>query len=572
MLRDTPIITTPLRRCGSLVRLLFHISCLHALVLLQEGRGSSTVTTTCLAWTTTPSPSWQRQRQRQRHLDAKTSTRLFDRRGDTESSSSTPTPPLAAVSTTAIVEDDEDAPAGIVGAEFFGGNKQKQEFYDPEAEAMAGSEFFASTAKRDTYHRFDDVTAFPTRAARELGQSLQASINAVVDATSATSSSAAAATAPTKGGISYASEVRWTTPLQVGGGAATTRNPLIALSSALTFYRNVSVAITSCCEQQSSLSSLADAQQGGSTKFQVTWEVAVTWPIFWAPRILVCLQSELVVNEKQEIVQQDDVLVGGSTTDLVTSIVAQVWPRFWDVYHIGMTPSAELSPHTIVKKALFSSYRVYDVPARLHWQPSLLDMGTRDDANAATLPNHAFTCAIKTMGPQKQDYTPASPVEVQLVPSGGGPSSNRLRLQWSIPLAVDTVARNPDLPLASTDEEGGDNDEDDENNGGLHHHPESVPRGEYAWHGPRRVAAVAFGGDPQAPNIADVRKRLYEQVIKDGWKPKLDPITGRPVFVFWQHSVKACYTLEGLGMAVYEWRPAFTKPNEVGIELELSPR
>jgi hypothetical protein len=35
------------------------------------------------------------------------------------------------------------------------------------------------------------------------------------------------------------------------------------------------------------------------------------------------------------------------------------------------------------------------------------------------------------------------------------------------------------------------------------------------------------------------------------------------------NSIKACYTNEGLGMAVYEWRPQFTTPNEIGIELEL---
>jgi len=91
---------------------------------------------------------------------------------------------------------------------------------------------------------------------------------------------------------------------------------------------------------------------------------------------------------------------------------------------------------------------------------------------------------------------------------------------------------------------------------------------QYVWQGERRVATLAYDGSPQDAKISDIRKQLYEQVTKDGLKPKLDE-SGRPIFFFWQNSVKACYTDEGLGMAVYESRPGFAKPSEVGIELEL---
>jgi len=61
---------------------------------------------------------------------------------------------------------------------------------------------------------------------------------------------------------------------------------------------------------------------------------------------------------------------------------------------------------------------------------------------------------------------------------------------------------------------------------------------------------------------------LYEQVTKDGLRPKL--VEGRPQFFFLNNDAKACFTADGgLGMAVYEWRPAFVKSNEVGIELEM---
>jgi hypothetical protein len=58
-------------------------------------------------------------------------------------------------------------------------------------------------------------------------------------------------------------------------------------------------------------------------------------------------------------------------------------------------------------------------------------------------------------------------------------------------------------------------------------------------------------------------------VERDGYIPKLDPITKRPIFFFWMNDCKACFTWKGgLGMAVYEWRAKWSKSNEVGIELE----
>ena len=61
---------------------------------------------------------------------------------------------------------------------------------------------------------------------------------------------------------------------------------------------------------------------------------------------------------------------------------------------------------------------------------------------------------------------------------------------------------------------------------------------------------------------------MYEQIVKDGLKPKLDE-GNRPQFFFLNNDAKACFTADGgLGMAVYGWRPEFADANEVGIELE----
>jgi hypothetical protein len=431
------------------------------------------------------------------------------------------------------VIEDEDAPAGIVGAEFFGGNKQKQEFYDPEAELRATEEFRQPEA---TFDRFNS-DAFPTDASRRVGLGLTAHIQSILYNRQPPISSV------------YAPDLQWKTPLQVESKAAV-KTPLEALRAAGNFYRKLDVAITECKPTSSQ----------SKQQFEMRWEIGVTWPIFWAPRVLLCMKSTVALNDQEQIVSQADELVGGM--DLLSLVTSQVVPRFWDVYHIGMTPPAEVSPHFPVSSRgiLPPSYQVLDLPPRWYWQPSLYDVGSRDDSNAAVLPNHGFVTAIRTMGPQKDEYVPTSPVEVQLLPVSPPPSS-RLRLQWSVPVAVTTLAANTQLTIPSVYDGDGDS-----NHRSVE---EEQPACEYAWRGPRRVATAPYRGSPQDPGVSAVRKALYERVVRDGWKPKLDRETKRPAFFFWQNTVKACYAQQGLGMAVYEARPSFTKPNRVGIELEM---
>jgi hypothetical protein len=132
-------------------------------------------------------------------------------------------------------------------------------------------------------------------------------------------------------------------------------------------------------------------------------------------------------------------------------------------------------------------------------------------------------------------------------------SDDKNRLQWSLPVSVELQTRSQ-LPLPGEDKET---------------LSESEPEARYIYQSKRKVATLPYGGCPQDAEVAEIRKKLYEQVVKDGYKPKLDE-AGRPIFFFWQHDVKACYTEDGLGMAVYEYRgPRFIKSNEVGIELEV---
>lgn len=406
---------------------------------------------------------------------------------------------------------DEDAPAGIVGAQFFGGNKEKEQFYDPVAEAEAGIQVPTNSL---CYNRFLDQAAFPNAEAATLAKNLQSTLNTVIEGTPVDS----LADCP------YSTAVQWHSAVK-----SSCEHPLRELEQACQFYRHIDVAVTSC-----------KPLDDGSLEFR--WELSLVWPLFWEPRVVIVGASALTIANN-EIVRQLDTF----DSDPMTSIALQALPRFWDFYHLGMTPSAEIAPRLKSKSPSLARYSVYELPPRLCLQPGQLDTGNREEGNASIIPNHAFSCVIKTMGPQRQRYVPATPIEVQLLPDPDG----QLQVKWRIPISVE-YASNGELALPASE---------------LDIDPKTKPECEYRWLRERRIATVSYGGGPQDIGIAEVRKRLYDDVVRDGWKPKTDS-SGRPIFFFLQNSVKACYSEEGLGMAVYEWRPAVSKTDEVAVELE----
>jgi hypothetical protein len=291
--------------------------------------------------------------------------------------------------------------------------------------------------------------------------------------------------------------------------------------------------------------------------------MSLLWPNFIQSRVLLTGISTLTVqyheNRFSVVSQSDRLDVGGENgRDIVEAISSQLQPRFWDLYHVGMTPSAETMSRIrpkIHKPQLFSSYSVFEIPPSLVYQTTLLDTGSRDDRNAQYIPNHAFTSFIKTMGPKEQRYIPTTPVEVQIC-RGSSDSSSTSIITWTIQLCPEFISYSSHLPLVM------DNVEDEEMD-------TSVGSSKYMYTSQRLVATLPHGGNPQDVDIAEIRKTLYENVVKDGLKPRLDD-TGKPIFFYLQNDVKTCFTSEGgLGMAVYDWRPKFAKANEVGIELEI---
>ena len=471
-------------------------------------------------------------RQRQRYYLQAQKNDNNNQKDDSSSSSS---------STTLELEkewQDEDAGAGVVGAEFFGGNKQKEEFYDPIAEAEATKLAFESSRSTKSkaiiatsFDRFADRTAFDSNDVASLASAYQKQLNQAVQGKPATQSL-------------WSDNLQWESPFS-STAAATTTSPLTALQEASNFYRRIHVAITAGTTTLSS-------SENNNNKYKLQWEIGLAWPTFWEPAVLLTGSSTVTVVNGV-IMEQVDRL---DDADLLGSIARQIVPRFWDVYHIGMTPTAELSPAWEQRRlGFFQDFVLYDVPGRWIWAPSLLDKGSREDANASFLPNHSYTTAIRTMGPKKDPYIPTVPTQIDI-----SPASNGNRVTWKIPLSVEFQSQQ-EWPLVPNEEE-----EEDKVDDGT-----SEAAGSYTWQPARRVATLPTGiVRPQDEGITDLRKRLYDRVTSAGLKPKLDA-NGRPRFFFWSAATKTCFTDQGLGMTVYEWRPAWAQSNHVGIELEAQP-
>jgi hypothetical protein len=513
----------------------------------------------------------------------------------------------------------------VVGTKFFGGNSMKEELYIAEEEEMA-VKLTATTRQRVEYNRFDDTIAFTDTFAQKVGKTLQMTINRILYDDD------------DGGGSGMESSMKWMedsallwdTPFPQSkksstSSTAASSTPLLELAIAKEFYNQLDVAILSCKTIETAVSDTS------INDVEIRWDIGIVWPNPWESRILLTGSSilKIRVDGKEEegrlvLLSQRDMLDGGN--DIVGKLAAQLPPRFWDVYHIGMTPCAELDPRYDAlppsfsnlqlsssttttsqslsttnqiqqqqgKRSIFSEYNLAYLPPRLVTQPSFIDTNGRDGRAAQALPNHAFTTAIRTMGPSKDKFVPVSPIEVSISKVNDGSGS---LVRWTVPVPPE-FASNLVLPLPVISDDNDDNDEDVD---GINYVPPSstltitsdgrpkftppatasrtnrpppIPPVElacqYTLRPTRLVATLPYSGNPQDEEVTAIRKRLYDMVVeRDGYIPKLDPITKRPIFFFWMNDGKACFTRQGgLGMAVYEWRAKWSKSNEVGIELE----
>uniref|UniRef100_A0A7S2S5Z0 Uncharacterized protein n=1 Tax=Eucampia antarctica TaxID=49252 RepID=A0A7S2S5Z0_9STRA len=450
-----------------------------------------------------------------------------------------------------LEEKEEEVTEEVFGTKFFGGSAQKEELFDAKEEEKAGSSIMTGST---TFDRFQDTAAFPDVEGRILAQKWQTAINHAIYQDGTTTEQQASQTI-----YNNNNRLEW----QSCFSTTSTNNPLLELASSTEFYSCFDLAILSA----QTLPSTNNNDSEDMKQMKVQWEITLVFPNVWEPRVLLSGFSTITVDvSSYTILKQTDVL-NNDRNDVVTEISSQYIPRFWDLYHVGMTPNAELLPKFDNKsKPLLSSYQLFDLPSRWAWKPTILDAsdGGRDYRLAEGIPNHAFLTAIRTNGRKKQRYIPTSPVQVNINRKKNNDSSSYNEIEWTIYLPPQFLSTRSEtgLPIVDQDaitEEVEEADVDDEEVSSI-----------YSWEPPRLVATLPFGGSPQDLGVTNLRQQLYEKVVvKDGYKPKLDE-NGRPIFFFWQNDCKACFTSNGgLGMAVYDWRPNFAKSNEVGLELEL---
>ena len=468
----------------------------------------------------------------------------------------------------------EDDGENVVGSKFFGGSAVKEELYIPEEEERA---LELQNAQMDTeYRRFDDEQVFDSIGKR-IAMAYQLAINEILYDDKDESAT-----------WKEDAKLIWESPID----AKNAKSPLMELKASKKFYNNLDVAILTA----KTVKSTNDVHE-----VQIRWDIGAVWPNPWESRILLTGTSLLSVKDDGEtlvLIKQVDQLDGSNPSDIVGSLSSQLSPRFWDLYHIGMTPSAELDPRfTHVssdklafdssknvkgKKGLLAGYKMSYIPSRLVTEPSLIDSNGREARMAQCLPDHAFTTAIKTMGPNKESFVPVSPIEISISKAEG---ANGSLIKWSVPVPPE-FASKPILPLPTIEDEIDEEEEVSYDglataNGNyasrLEKPTSSRPdlptslQCNYSLRPSRLVATLPYAGNPQDEEVTQLRRQLYNEVVeRDGFKPKLDPVTNRPIFFFWMNDAKAMFTRKGgLGMAVYEWRAKWSKANEIGIELEI---
>jgi hypothetical protein len=432
---------------------------------------------------------------------------------------------------------DEDAPAGVEGAEFFGGNTRKAEFYDPVSENNLEA---------------IETVPFARFANNVMGRRLQDAMNALDESL-------------------YASNLQWETIAQWKEQQGGSKNPIAAMKAASNFYRDVQLAIVSADAIIGDDTAATDTTT--TTTYRVRWELVVVWPIFWEPPAVLTGTSVCTVQaDSGQVVRQVDSLDEGSNQkngdSLLGSIMSQILPRFWDVYHIGMTPVAEDRLKLAAQSSSGGSsplqpwYRVQHVPPRWVRRITMRDTSDRSGNAAAYLPNQAFTSFLKTVGPMKESYRTVRGVSielaaVQVVVERDNSSNNSGQQQqqqdqdavditWRIPLSVAYGARAVWDLVA-------DPDTDDS----------------YELQPAKTYAVIGYDGwGPQDSSVSAVRQKLFKAAAADGHKPAMSA-SGRPKFGFFDSTIKACYKeVGGLSMVVYEWRPRWTNPYLIYLELE----
>jgi len=160
-----------------------------------------------------------------------------------------------------------------------------------------------------------------------------------------------------------------------------------------------------------------------------------------------------------------------------------------------------------------------------------------------------FSCTLKTVGPLAEEYVASSGVEVGInkdVETGGN------YITWELDVPSVGVTSMSGMKVGDVDVE------DDVKEATT-----------MKVRGARRYASVRYDGEPQDDGIKDVRRRLFEGIVKDGGEKVKMGEDGRPRFFFRYKTAKTCWVEGGMGMVVWEWRARGFRGHEVCVELEM---
>mmetsp|Transcript_4895 Transcript_4895/g.7383 ORF Transcript_4895/g.7383 Transcript_4895/m.7383 type:complete len:438 (-) Transcript_4895:82-1395(-) len=312
-----------------------------------------------------------------------------------------------------------------------------------------------------------------------------------------------------------------------------------------------------------------DAEQRAEDEVTLSWKWSTTWPTVHRPRLSFTGKSKLKLSDQKAVdgVPFINAVVDEWDTNWGELFSTQFLPKPWDVYHLFLTPPADMPFYKVVERGGkgSSKYEIRDYAPRVVIEGKITDpSNSREDMLAQALPNWIFTGFLRMSGRKPEEYSPTSPTELQITSQlvsseeEGKDPERKTRVTWRV---------------GTPQEHGLDIDNEDQfpnpqNFEELEEEDFLDAEVQYVLDGWRRIAVTPFNGGAQDIEVVQIRAQLLEQVVEAGYTPATFD-NGRPKFSFLQYNIKHAFNSKNqLAVAMYEPRPFFGDGNEVLLELE----
>lgn len=300
--------------------------------------------------------------------------------------------------------------------------------------------------------------------------------------------------------------VRYATPV---GDAASAEDALALVAEAAAFFEDARFDVLAVV-----------GGDGAATEYR--WAASATWPVKWAPRVVLHGTSSVTVDR-----------AGGRAVAVVDSwdaspsdvFKAQVAPRFWDIYDLWATPHAE-RPADVAVDAFpmgkFGTATLKRTAPRLVVRASVVDVtNSRKRRVASALPDFAFLHA--TRDPSRGAVTTAPlTVSVETLPgaAANGTAVRERGVVWSMPLPAKFGFDPNDaaLPVLPTDLA----------DAGVDAGACVRPALEYALEPSELLLCAHFTGAVQDADAAALKAALVDAAAKAGLRPRAGDRGGPP--------------------------------------------